>query len=303
MSATGNLLNLLKDTNSSVTEDQTLGSMASHVGCSRYHLHRKISKILGETPKKYTSRVRLQRAAATLAKTNDSVLAIALESGFESHEVFSRAFKRLFGRTPRNFRKRMVESYSYAERSRHHMHVQNIAPCISLYRIPKSQYRTINNMPTESIVKKEIEAQPILFIQRKIAQTQLQPTMAECFGALFGYGVKSGFAIAGQPIARYINTGPGLWTVDFIMPLANSAEPEGEMQAGFLYEGSVAVAVHKGPYEELPETNAAVERWIEEKGLTANGPPWESYVTSPAEIPDPANWITEVYWPVSAEDS
>lgn len=123
--------------------------------------------------------------------------------------------------------------------------------------------------------------------------------LAECFGKLFAHGVKAGLAITGFPLARYVSTGPGLWTVEAAMPLAAPAAGEGEMQSGMLPAGPVARAVHVGAYEQLGDTNAAIERWIEANGLRVAGPPWEWYVTDPAEHPDPADWKTEVYWPLA----
>jgi len=32
----------------------------------------------------------------------------------------------------------------------------------------------------------------------------------------------------------------------------------------------------------------------------AAGAPWESYVTDPADYPDPADWKTEIFWPVKS---
>jgi effector-binding domain-containing protein len=34
------------------------------------------------------------------------------------------------------------------------------------------------------------------------------------------------------------------------------------------------------------------------EGFTPAGPPWESYITDPAEHPDPKDWQTEVLWPI-----
>lgn len=52
----------------------------------------------------YIARRRLTRAARDLLSTQDSVLDIALRYGYSSHEVFTRAFRRLWGETPRHFR-------------------------------------------------------------------------------------------------------------------------------------------------------------------------------------------------------
>lgn len=53
----------------------------------------------------YISRRRLTRAAKDLLETEQTVLDIALKYGYNSHEVFTRAFVRLWGMTPSRFRK------------------------------------------------------------------------------------------------------------------------------------------------------------------------------------------------------
>ncbi len=154
-------------------------------------------------------------------------------------------------------------------------------------------------MPTLSITRVERPAQPILFIRRRVARSELQGMLAECFGKLYVHGQQMGLAIAGFPLARYVSTGPGLWTVEAAIPLAKPAAGEGDMEAGFLPEGPIVLGVHAGTYEQLPETHAAIERWIATNGLRAGGAPWEWYVTDPAQHPDPADWRTEVYWPLA----
>lgn len=53
----------------------------------------------------YISRRKLTRAARDLINTDDNVLDIAMKYGYNSHEVFSRAFSRLWGVNPSVFRK------------------------------------------------------------------------------------------------------------------------------------------------------------------------------------------------------
>jgi AraC family transcriptional regulator len=81
-------------------------------------------------------------------------------------------------------------------------------------------------------------------------------------------------------------------------PLAAPAPADGEIEAGFL-QSPTAVAVHAGPYDQLRETYAAMERWIEDQELRPGGPPWEVYVTDPGDYPDPKDWRTEVCWPIA----
>src|SRR5580692_4715929 len=75
-------------------EDLSLASLAAQSGLSAFHLHRVFSAAAGETPKQFTLRLRLGRAAAMLLTTDHSVLDVALACGFQSHEAFCRAFRK-----------------------------------------------------------------------------------------------------------------------------------------------------------------------------------------------------------------
>ena len=82
------------------------------------------------------------------------------------------------------------------------------------------------------------------------------------------------------------------------MPVATPPHGEGDVEAGTLPGGSGCRRDARGPYDQLTETYAALERWIEANGYRIGGAPWESYITDPADLPDPADWRTEVYWPL-----
>ena len=116
---------------------------------------------------------------------------------------------------------------------------------------------------------------------------------------MFGHCQKVGLPLDGRPFTRYVSTGPGLWVIEAGKPLAAVAPGEGEIEAGFLAGGPAAMAVHAGPYDQLSETYVAIERWIGANGLKAASAPWESYITDPADHPDPADWRTEVFWPLA----
>src|SRR5215471_1184900 len=87
-------------------DDVSLKTLARRAGLSPFHLQRVFSNEVGETPKQLTLRLRLSRAAVLLLTTSDSILDVALACGFQSHEVFTRAFRKRFGMTPRAYRER-----------------------------------------------------------------------------------------------------------------------------------------------------------------------------------------------------
>jgi AraC family transcriptional regulator len=293
------LLLLLRDIRARLDGNLSLVALAVRAGWSRFHLHRAFRRVVGETPKQYTLRLRLESAAARLVSDNDRVLDVAIAAGFTGHEVFTRAFRRHFGRTPASYRAAALAGASGDDRARHRALTDGTGPCVGLFHLIVNPSPRRSTMPAITIVRQELTTQPMLFIRRRIARHELQATLAECFGKVYGHCQKAGLPLAGRPLTRYLSTGPGLWTIEAGTPLAATAPGVGEIEAGFLSGGPAAVGVHAGSYDQLTDTYAAIERWIEVSGLRTGGPPWESYVTDPAEHPDPTDWRTEVYWPLA----
>ncbi len=74
---------------------------------SKFHFHRIFSSFTGQSVAQYIQSSRLKKASYQLAfNKHESIITIALSSGFESHEAFSRAFKRHFSQTPSQFRRK-----------------------------------------------------------------------------------------------------------------------------------------------------------------------------------------------------
>lgn len=103
-SALETLLPVLVYIQANLDEDLSLEVLAKRVRLSRFHFHRLFRSAIGETLKQYTQRLRLERAANRLIVHDGTILDVALDSGFQSHETFSREFKRRFQVTPRGYR-------------------------------------------------------------------------------------------------------------------------------------------------------------------------------------------------------
>jgi AraC-like DNA-binding protein len=101
------LIPLLVHIQANLDRDLALAALSRKAGLSPFHLQRLFKAAIGETPKAYTSRLRVERAAFRLLIHDSSLLDIALECGFQNHETFIRAFHRRFGKSPRDYRKWM----------------------------------------------------------------------------------------------------------------------------------------------------------------------------------------------------
>lgn len=90
-------------------DDLSLERLAEMAGLSPYHFHRVFRQTIGETVKQYTLRLRLERAAYQLKLRNCAVIDVAFLLGFQSHETFTRAFKKRFGLTPKQFKQQLKQ--------------------------------------------------------------------------------------------------------------------------------------------------------------------------------------------------
>ncbi|WP_040950692.1 AraC family transcriptional regulator [Gorillibacterium massiliense] len=91
-----------------LAEEITLTELADLAGLSSFHFHRVFHAIVGDTVMEYVRKRRLACAAHRVANSDDRLLDIALDLGFGSQETFIRAFRRLFGTTPGEYRKRAI---------------------------------------------------------------------------------------------------------------------------------------------------------------------------------------------------
>lgn len=83
----------------------TLERLAREVGLSRSRLAECFSDTVGEPPMQYLAQWRMQIAARLLADSTAKVATVARDVGYESEAAFSRAFKRLVGVPPAQWRR------------------------------------------------------------------------------------------------------------------------------------------------------------------------------------------------------
>jgi len=84
-------------------EEITLEDLSEAAGYSLWHSLRIFKELLNVTPFGYIRAVKLTRAAEALRDSSCKVLDVALDSGFDSHDGFTRAFSRQFHMTPRRY--------------------------------------------------------------------------------------------------------------------------------------------------------------------------------------------------------
>jgi AraC-like DNA-binding protein len=90
-------------------EPITLGELAALAGMSRFHLVRRFRAAYGETPIRYLSRRRIERAQDLLRYANLTVTEVCMTVGYSSLGSFSSRFSELVGESPQAYQRRWAD--------------------------------------------------------------------------------------------------------------------------------------------------------------------------------------------------
>lgn len=93
------------------SENCSLARIACEVNLSPNYLHTAFKDAFGETPYEYVTKMRIEKAKRLIAAGRESMLTIALETGFCSQSHFNKVFKSQTGMTPKEYRVSIVDIY------------------------------------------------------------------------------------------------------------------------------------------------------------------------------------------------
>ncbi len=127
-------------------EDITLEALSQAADYSKYHATRVFKALVGQTPFEVIRALRLTKAAQTLRDSTAKVVTVALDSGFDSHDGFTRAFARRFTMTPRRYR---LETPAVPYYIPH--------PVDAYYRLKEGASTMAKNLPTNTMTVTAVE--------------------------------------------------------------------------------------------------------------------------------------------------
>lgn len=239
------LIPLLVHIQANLDQDLSLAALSRKAGLSPFHLQRLFKAWIGETPKAYTSRLRVERAAFRLLIHESTVLDIALECGFQNHETFIRAFHRRFGKSPRDYRK-----WAQGAVASWNEHAEADLPDVA--------------QGFEISATKVIRLQPMhLAFRRHVGPYESVPE--SIFDELEQWAIAGpGRRLPGPPVWIGIGhdapftTPPEQLRFDAALVVPGPFAPEGQIGYQLLAGGDFAVTTHAGSYDTLPAAYAAI---------------------------------------------
>jgi AraC-like DNA-binding protein len=87
----------------------SLWALAKHIGASSNYISQTLNEVIGESFFDFVNSYRIAEAKTLLANTNESVLNITYDVGFNARSSFYNAFKKHTGQTPTSYRKKMSQ--------------------------------------------------------------------------------------------------------------------------------------------------------------------------------------------------
>lgn len=255
-------------------EDLSLDKLSAVAGFSKFHFHRVFKSIIGESLAEYIRRVRLQ-SSTNMFKQKEKITTIALESGYETNSSFSKAFKKHFGLSPKEFSLKIKNKKG------------NIMLKPKFIQIEDIEILSVRG--TGAYAKEAPKTAEVLM---KFAYTQkikykknLMGKEARCFGI-----AHDDPKITEDDKIRY----------DICITWDDkSVKPEGEILANKINGGNYAQFLHTGPYENLTETYSQITNWIIENEISLRSEPFfEEYLNRDPRRTKPENLKTLIHVPI-----
>lgn len=91
-------------------EPLELDDLAQSAAVSKHHFARTFASVYGETPMRYLTRRRIERAQDLLRSANLTVTEVSLMVGYNSLGSFSSRFKELVGMSPTDYRDQWAQT-------------------------------------------------------------------------------------------------------------------------------------------------------------------------------------------------
>ncbi|HDV6633037.1 TPA: AraC family transcriptional regulator [Legionella pneumophila] len=208
-------------------EELSLESLSEIFCISKFHFHRLFTAFTGLSLQQYIKWLRLKRAAHQLVVEKDQpVINIAINAGFESHEAFSRAFKKACGFSPSQFRQGFGRSYweqpPYCLPRQGRIDMKVDIKSIDKIRLAVIEHKSDPKLLGESINK--------LVSWAKSQSINLKPRPGEAFALAYD-----------DPKT----TPPSEFRIDLGIKVPENLKLDGVIEK-FLPSGRYAVTVHKG---------------------------------------------------------
>ncbi len=261
--------------------DLSVNVLADIAIMSPYHFHRVYRVLVQETVNATIRRLRLQRAAVELIRSNRPISHIAKQVSYGSHEAFSRAFMQQFSETPKEYRE--------TRQSGEH----KLEPFIAM--LPKE---TMEYYEMYDVKIMEIEAIDLIGYKHQGDYMQI----GSVFEKLFIFAASQQLIDQNTRSIGIYYDDPQSIAKDKLRSMACISQQDTVLVDGdglertSIPKGKYATLVFKGSYAELEKPyNWFFGEWLPNSGYeAADFPPFEEYLNDP-KVTQPNDLLTRIH--------
>lgn len=151
---------------------------------------------------------------------------------------------------------------------------------------------------------KEVPACPVLVIRERAALDAAPEVILGAFQEIGEFLEQAGARPASTPllICPYPDE-DGLMELEIACPIEAEIAGRGRIENATLPACTVVAYVHRGAYDELDRSYRALETLLLRQRRELAGAPREIYLTRPQDVPDPNDWLTEIQFPIDADQT
>ena len=260
-------------------EPLSVEALSEIAAFSPFHFHRQFSAHVGMPVYRMVQLLRLKRASRRLAfEPEGRIIDVAIEAGFDSHEAFSRAFKRVFGQSPAAFRRaphwdRWWEIFHhFRKKSDQEIEMPNV---------------TLVDFPTTRIAKLRHRGpeHTVYATTRRFIDWRRRVGLAP--GAAATYGLHH----AGSTLDEYIFD----VAAEYDRPVADN--PEG-VTVGEIPGGRCALVRHVGSREHIPAADWLYREWLPASGEALRDCPFFFHYVNVGPDVAERDMVTDLYLPL-----
>jgi AraC family transcriptional regulator len=286
---TERMLSVLVFIQKNLDEELSLEEYARVAHFSPYHFHRIFRGMVGESLHEHIRRLRLERAATRLKHTKRTVIKIALEAGYDTHEAFTRTFRTLYGCSPSRYRR--DRSVTFATKAGVHYQEHSSPQKLRLRK---------GGRPMEVRIE-HVEPMRVAFVRHVGPYDQVGTAWERVCTQLGKDGLLG-------PRAKFIGIcydDPEVTPSERIRYDAcitvNDAFVAYDDVGVQTIGGEYAVATHVGPYTLLGQTYAKLlGQWLPHSGRELRSEPSLEFYLNAPESTDPEDLITDIYAPLES---
>lgn len=252
-----------------------LKDVAKAAGFSPYHFHRIFHSFAGESLNEYIRRLRIEKAAGHLKYRKNSITDIALDSGYETPSAFTRAFGKIMGVSPKEFREQKKDL------------------CDGQNKKKTTQERKMKD-PEIKIIK-DI---PVLFVRKTGSYYESPKNAWEALSKFIkkheklSSGKRFGIALDDPSITEEANIRFDACVEELVGNLDG-----GEIGKQTVPGGKYAIFMHQGPYEGLSQTYDEIfSKWYPmNKDKVDAAPSFVEYLNMEKMFDKPQELLCKIY--------